>query len=158
MKTPEERLAWALDTCRLMKWRMTPVRRAMLAFLAGRRLPATLELIAGAGGVHGCCDATTVYRTLMMFKEAELVRLVGTAHRHSFFLLNTPGESGHFLICRHCGEIAELKLPPDLAERMSRISLGHGFAPTRQDHEIHGVCQKCQVRLQNKIVPAKLIA
>lgn len=156
MKTPEARLTWAFEQCDQMQWRMTPVRRAILAFLASRRLPATLEVIAAAEGVHGCCDATTVYRTLMMFKEAELVRLVGTAHKNSCFLLNTLDENGHFLICRHCGEIAELKLPPDLAERMSLISIGHGFVPTRQDHEIHGLCQKCQVLLQSKTTPSKL--
>jgi len=156
MKTREERLAWALETCRRMQWRMTPVRRAILSFLADRRTPGTLEVIAGAEGVHNCCDATTVYRTLMMFKEAELVRLVGTARKNSCFLLNLPGESGSFLICRSCGEIVELKLPPDLAERISLISIGHGFVPTRQDYEVHGLCQKCQTRLQNKVIPAKL--
>jgi len=137
---------------------MTPVRRAILSFLAAHRTPATLELIAHAGGVQGCCDVTTVYRTLMMFKEAELVRLVGTARKNSCFLLNMPDESGNFLICRSCGEIVELRLPPDLVERISLISTGHGFVSTRQDYEVHGLCQRCQALHQNKIPPSKLIS
>lgn len=156
MKTREERLAWALETCRRLQLRMTPVRQAILSHLAGHRTPDTLELIAQAEGVRGCCDVTTVYRTLMMFKEGELVRLVGTPRKNSHFVLNVPDEGGNFLICRSCGEIVELPLPPAILASISRISAEHGFAGAHQDHEVHSLCLRCQRDQHNKVFPSKL--
>ena len=87
MKTFKERSAWAISSCRKAGMRLTPAREAILSFLAQRRTPASLEMISQAEGVRGQCDATTVYRTLMLFKDAELVRVVGTPRKTSYFVL-----------------------------------------------------------------------
>ena len=93
----------------------------------------------------------------MMFKEAELVRLVSTPRKISCFVLNLPDEGGNFLICRSCGETVELNLPADLIAQISRISAGHGFALASLGHEVHGLCRRCQIHHQNKVIPAKLM-
>lgn len=157
MKTFKERHAWAILSCRKAQMRLTPVREAILSFLAQRRLPATLEMVLQAGGVRGKCDETTVYRTLMMFKEAELVRLVGTPRKASCFVLNVPGDSANFLICRRCGCITELSLPRPMSVKIGRIASARGFSPTQQDCEIHGLCAGCQAECKNQVVPSKLI-
>ena len=92
----------------------------------------------------------------MLFKEGELVRLISSPRKHSCFLLNVPDEGGNFLICRACGETVELPLPAGLVERISRLSARHGFAPTHQDHAVHGLCARCQAAQQNKFLPSKL--
>ncbi len=136
--------------------RLTPMRSAILRFLARRRAPATLDVISRADGVRGNCDATTVYRTLMMFKEAGLVRLVGTPRKVSYFVLNAPDERSHFLICRRCGCTTELPLSPALAAAIGRIAAARGFSPADQDCEVYGLCRSCQAARLKEAVPSKL--
>ena len=157
MNSVKKRGAWAITRCRKAQIRLTPVRQAILSFLAKRDAPATLEMISRADGVRGQCDATTVYRTLMMFKEAELVRLVCTPRKASYFVLNAPGDSAHFLICHHCGRVTELPLPDPLSAEIGRIASARGFSPTPADCEVHGLCANCQVRLKTQVVPSKLV-
>ena len=157
MKTFKERRAWATASCRKARMRLTPVRMAILSFLAQQRTPASLEMVSQADGVRGKCDSTTVYRTLMLFKEAELVRLVGTPRKASYFVLNAPGDSAHFLICHHCGCVTELPLPDPLSAEIGRIASARGFSPTPADCEVHGLCANCQVRLKTQVVPSKLV-
>jgi Fe2+ or Zn2+ uptake regulation protein len=157
MKTFKERRAWAMASCRKARMRLTSVRTAILSFLAQRRTPASLEIISLADGVRGQCDTTTVYRTLMMFKDAELIRLVGTPRKASYFVLNAPGDSAHFLICRGCGCVVELPLPDPLSAEIRRLASARGFSPSPSDCEVYGLCEKCQAERKTQIMPSKLI-
>lgn len=136
--------------------RLTLVRAAILSFLAHRRVPASLEMISLADGVRGRCVATTVYRTLMLFKEAELIRAVGTPHKAGYFVLNAPGDSSHFLICRGCGRVTELALPVPFSMEIGRLASAHGFSPAPADCEVHGFCQSCRAARKTQIMPSKL--
>jgi Fe2+ or Zn2+ uptake regulation protein len=146
MKTTEQRLVWALEVCRQMQLRMTTVRRAILVFLAQRRTPAGLEMIAQAEGVRGHCDTTTVYRTLMMFKEAGLVRSVGTPRKASYFVLNVPGESNHFLICQQCGQMAELPALQVLTALDKQVMEQKGYSAVYHELEVYGICPDCRAK------------
>jgi Fe2+ or Zn2+ uptake regulation protein len=146
LKTTEQRLAWALEVCRQVLLRMTPVRRAILAFLALHRTPTSLETIEQAEGVGGHCDVTTVYRTLMVFKEAELVRSIGTPRKVSYFVLNVPGESNHFLICQQCGQMAELPGLQVLAALDKQVMEQQGFAGVYHELEVYGICPACRAK------------
>ena len=136
--------------------RVTPVRREILNFLATSRVPVTLEMISQAAGVRGHCDVTTVYRTLMLFKEADIVRLVGSSRKESYFCLNVPGENNHFLICRECGRTVLLRLPVMTVKEIAAAATTSGFSPSKQDYEVHGVCNNCQHARQNEPLPSKL--
>ena len=157
MMNVEQRLLWATTSCRNAQMRLTPVRGAILSFLAQRRVPATLEMVTLAEGVRGQCDATTVYRTLMMFKEAEIIRLVGTLRKVSCFLLNAPGDVVHLLICQHCDCITELLLPDLVTVEIERLAAEQGFSPRPQDCEVYGLCASCQAALKTQVAPSKLI-
>lgn len=158
MKTIKERQTWAMSFCRKAGMRLTPVREAILCFLARRRTPASLEMVSQADGVKGKCDSTTVYRTLMMFKEAELVRLVPTPQKASYFVLNTPEDTAHFLICRQCGCAIELPLPDPVSAEIRRLASARGFSPAPQECEVHGLCANCQSARKTQIPPSKLIS
>ncbi len=156
MKTIKERELWATAFCRKAGMRLTPVRQAILAFLAQQRMPVSLEALSQAAGIRGHCDSSTVYRTLMLFQEAELVRLVPTPQKASYFVLNTPGDTAHFLVCRQCGRIAELPLPNTTSAQIGRLASRHGFSPAPQACEIHALCADCQIDRSRQITPSKL--
>ncbi len=106
----------------------------------------SLEALADAEGVRGRCNAATVYRALMLFKEVEVIRQVSLPNRASYFVLNVPGESSHYLICRTCGAVNELPACCGLAEMERHIAAHHGYKVMHHDLEFFGICPACQKR------------
>lgn len=146
MKSSGERLAWARGVCRTVHIRLTPIRDRILAVLAQQRIPMSLEAVAGAEGIRGGCNAATVYRALMLFKEVEVTRQVSLPNRISYFVLNVPGESSHYLICRACGTVKELPACCGFAEMERHIMEHHGYRVMHHDLEFFGICPACQKR------------
>ena len=56
--------------------RLTPVREKILALLATQRVPVSLNALMQTEELRGVCDATTAYRTLMLLREVEVLRLI----------------------------------------------------------------------------------
>ena len=158
MKTFQQRYQWAMQSCRKAGMRITPIREAILSFLAQHYLPANLEMVAEAEGVIGRCDSTTVFRTLTMFKQAEFVRTVHTPAKSRYFVLNIPGDNLNFLICRECGCVTELPLSSPMKAKIERIALARGFSATSQNCEVHGLCTNCQSTRKTQVPPSKLIS
>mgnify|MGYP005844333009 CR=1 FL=1 len=144
MNDPGQRLAWALAVCRKLHVRLTAGRSKILAVLAEHRVPVSLDTVMRAEGVTRVCDPTTVYRTLMLFREVELVRQVALPAKVRFFVLNVPGESIHFLICRRCGAITELS-PGTHCEGMEKaVAAAYGYAQLYHELQFFGICPVCQ--------------
>lgn len=155
MKTPDERLAWALEACRRMRMRLTPGREKILAFLATRRVPVSLNALMQAEEMRGVCDATTAYRTLMLLREVEVLRQVGLPDKVSFFVLNVPGENNHFLICRQCGTITELPAESHCEHMEHDVAATHGYAQLYHELQFFGLCPACQQQ-PARVISAKL--
>ena len=158
MKNSAERLQWALKMCEQSHMRMTSVRRAILELLAQQRTPVNLDSISQVQGVRDECDATTVYRTLMMFKDCGLVRCVGMLRKASHFVLNVPDDVSHFLICERCGAVIELEVPPSLVAAMGQLAIKHGFASHNPCMDLHSVCQACEEAARRSVPTVKVMA
>jgi len=85
---------------------------------------------------------STVYRSLKLFKELELIeehQFDGMRHYYE----NAPRSKHHHLVCLGCGRIFEFKCPS--AERLkSRISRDEGFKVTDAEVRLVGYCPECQ--------------
>jgi len=96
---------------------------------------------------------STVYRSLQLFKELELVE------EHQFdgmrrFYETTPRPKHHHLVCLGCGRIFEFKCPS--AEKLkSRISREEGFKVTGAEVRLAGYCPDCQQRLPGNMTNNK---
>ncbi len=157
MKDSANRMAWALNECRRLQMRLTPVREKVLAFLATQRVPVSLETVVNAEEMRGVCDATTAYRTLMLLREMEVLRQVGLPDKVSFFVLNVPGENNHFLICRHCGAMTELPAESHCEHMEHEVAAAHGYTQLYHELQFFGICPGCQKR-PRPVVSAKLPA
>jgi len=144
MKDSTKRLAWALQTCRQLQMRLTPVREKILGFLATKRVPVSLNTLMQAEELRGVCDATTAYRTLMLLREVEVIRQVSLPNKISYFVLNIPGESRHFLICRCCGAISELPALATIAAVEQEITATQGYGRLHHELVFFGICPACQ--------------
>jgi len=96
---------------------------------------------------------STVYRSLQLFKELELIE------EHQFdgirrYYETTPRSKHHHLVCLGCGRIFEFKCPS--AEKLkSRISREEGFKITDAEVRLVGYCPECQRRLSNNVTDTK---
>lgn len=92
---------------------------------------------------------STVYRSLQLFKELELIE------EHQFDGMRrcyetTPRSRHHHLVCLGCGRIFEFKCPS--AEKLkSRISREEGFKVTDAEVRLAGYCPDCQRRLSGNM-------
>ncbi len=158
MKSHEERLAWALNICEKSHLRMTPVRSSVLGFLAEQRIPASLDRIYEDKAVANQYDTTTVYRTLMVFKDAGVVRCAGPLRKTSHFVLAMPDEGSQFLVCERCGTVIEIELPPNTKTAIQRVAVEHGFAASGQCMELLGLCRRCDEQARKGIGTSKHVA
>jgi Fe2+ or Zn2+ uptake regulation protein len=96
---------------------------------------------------------STVYRSLQLFKELELVE------EHQFDGMHrccetTTRPKHHHLVCLGCGRIFEFQCPS--AERLkSRISREEGFKVTDTEVRLAGYCPDCQRRLPDNVINTK---
>ena len=144
MKNPEQRLAWALQVCLQAEMRLTPIREKILSFLAAQRVPVSLEAVTQANGIQGSCDAATAYRTLMLLRELEVIRQVSLPNKISYFVLNVPGESSHFLVCRCCGGVSELPATEAVAALEQAVATTQGYSRLYHELVFFGICPACQ--------------
>ncbi|MEO8132032.1 MAG: transcriptional repressor [Bryobacteraceae bacterium] len=156
MMTPVQRLAWALNFCGKVHLRITPAREKILACMARHRVPINLDAISEADEIGGCCDATTVYRTLMLFKEIGVARQVSVHHKIRYFVLNVPGETCAYLICQCCGAVNELPPLKSGLELTRHAGTAKGYAAVYHELQVYGVCPQCQKTRWNNVRAAKL--
>jgi len=96
---------------------------------------------------------STVYRSLQLFKELELVeehQFDGMRRRYE----TTPQSKHNHLVCLGCGRIFEFRCPS--AKRLkSRISREEGFKVTDAEVRLAGYCPDCQQRLSGNMTDTK---
>lgn len=124
-------------------FRMTPQRELILSALHDFEGLATAEEITQR--VHetsASIDVSTVYRTLELLEELELVACIdsGEAQRR-YELLGIHGPHLH-LVCQNCGQVIGADL--ELAQAFSaRLLAEFGFQPTLERLSIPGICPNC---------------
>lgn len=91
---------------------------------------------------------STVYRTLGLLKELELVRELHLDREHHRYEIER-GEEHQHLVCLGCGRVIEFKcahcvpIHQDLADR-------YGFQITGNRVELLGYCAECQARAEQQ--------
>lgn len=151
------RHSWALSQLRRFQVRITPVRQRVLECLSRRNIPVSLAEISHGSELANQFDDATVYRTLVLLVELEVVRQIPLQGRIAYFMLNMPGECFTFLICRSCGAITPVSHPPELALFEKEVQAVHGYANLVHELELHGICPNCQKANKESHKPTKLL-
>jgi Fe2+ or Zn2+ uptake regulation protein len=122
--------------------RVTPQRQLLLRII--QRSEAHLdadELYRQARQEDPRISLSTVYRTLNLLKELDMVEEVHFDEDHHHYEL--AAESHHHLVCTQCGRIVEFQSPA-VDALTSELEREHGFALERLQVEGLGRCQECQ--------------
>ncbi len=139
-----EALSTAENTCRQRgNRRLTPIRRRVLELVWASHEPVkAYDVLDILRDERGGGAPPTVYRALEFLQQEGLVHKIESLN--AYIGCGKPGhlDSGQFLICSDCGEVAELD-DPELVELISKKARQVGFSIAKQVVEIKGCCTQC---------------
>jgi Fur family peroxide stress response transcriptional regulator len=132
----------AIEALRSKGFKATPQRIAICRIaLNSRAHPSAQQVYNEVKKIHPTVSLATVYKTLEVLKELNLVQEInfstGQARFDSYM---TPHIN---LVCLKCGSIADLD-DTTLIEVIAKVKLSTKFNPTGQRVDIYGICQKCR--------------
>jgi len=85
---------------------------------------------------------STVYRTLNLLKELDLIEELHFDEEHHHYEIKGRGAEHYHLICLSCGEIIEFESP--LTDRIkAQAAQDHHFQVTGVHIDLKGYCQRC---------------
>lgn len=135
-----------LEKLRARGLRLTPQREMILSAMHELEGLATVEAIyEQIQAISAAVDISTVYRTLDLLQEFDIVACVDPGDgQHRYELLGVHGPHIH-LICRSCGKVkgVELREAQSLAEQLRS---SHGFSADLDHLSISGLCRACAER------------
>lgn len=123
--------------------RMTPQRVALLEIIqeADEHLDAE-EIHRRARERGERISLSTVYRTLGLLKELDLVDELHLWDEHHHYESKNPQGHCH-LLCRVCGDVTEIAC--EVAEQMKLLAAApHGFTLERSQTVFVGICRGCR--------------
>lgn len=124
--------------------RMTRPRKEVVAILKESKVPLTPQTIHQRAITRNCdIGLVSVYRTLDLLSELDLVRRVHGQDGCHGYVLASPGHH-HHLICHKCGKAVEFTGSGDLSDFITRIESNTGFAIDEHILQFYGLCQQCQ--------------
>ncbi len=142
------------ETLRQRGYRLTPQRHLILQILRDEQGHLTIEqLLERARQRYPSATLSTVYRTLDLLKELQLVREIhfpGEAVTYETFIERTH----HHLVCRQCGSILHL---------YEAVQQQSGFHNITMDIMSTGYCDACWSQQQNndvrkeEAIPASIV-
>lgn len=123
--------------------RVTRQRAAIREALeAQTRFLSAQELHAALGSGRARVGLATVYRTLQAMEARGEVDVIRSADGESLYRLCAADEHHHHLVCRDCGDTAELHSDA-LETWVDEAARAHGFSAVTHTAEIFGLCAEC---------------
>ena len=124
--------------------KITGPRQGILESLRRNRHPQTIKEIFAALPA-GDCDLVTVYRSMHLLEEMNMVKRFDFGDGVARFELvdGGLGEHHHHLVCTECSKIVELG--DCFAEELEKtVAKQNGFTSVTHKLEFFGVCPSCQ--------------
>jgi Fur family ferric uptake transcriptional regulator len=126
-------------------FRLTPQREMILSLLHDTDgLVTAEELYSRVHAISSSVDISTVYRTLDLLREFDLVSYVDAGEdQRQYEFVGLHGPHLH-LVCQVCGQVigAEREAARSLEET---LNAQYGFRPDLDHLTIPGICRACRV-------------
>lgn len=117
--------------------RVTPERELLLQIIERNAHLDATEIHRLAREVNPKIGLATVYRTLGLLEELDMIRASGFGEDHSHYEVR-HADHVH-MICTECGRITDAAYPTDLYEVIDR----EGFTVRESRLELLGLCAEC---------------
>ena len=132
------------QTVREQGYKLTPARRTLIGVIAGSSAHLTpAEIHARARRKDPGVSLVTTYRTLDMLSRLGFICEVYTEDRSRSYLIRSPLEHHHHLVCSGCGRVLDFT-GCDLSVLEEKLARETGFHIDRHLLEFSGKCNSCQ--------------
>ena len=132
-----------LERLREKGFRRTPQRDMVLSVMHGLDAFATAEEIyQQVQALSPAVDISTVYRTLDLLQEFQLVAAADAGEGQRRFKLEGVHEAHLHLICRRCGAVVGEDIGP-IEPLVAHARERHGFVIEPDHLSIAGLCRAC---------------
>lgn len=130
-----------LEALRNKGYRATPQRISVArTVLASREHPTVETIYNEVRRSHPTISLSTVYNTLHVLKELNMVQELGF---NDVGVRYDPNTMPHVnLVCKSCGEIYDLD-EPLLNDVLQQVERRTGFRITGQRIDVYGLCKRC---------------
>ena len=126
--------------------RLTALRRRVLELIWRSHKPAgAYDILDALGKEHTGAAPPTVYRALAFLTQNGFVHRIESQNAYVGCPKPDADHTGQFLICRDCGQAAELN-DKRIVALIAQSAEKNGFAADAPTIEIEGVCAACQKR------------
>lgn len=132
------------DLSRLLKtkgFRLTKPRKAIVEVLESYPRTA-LELHSEVTARGISVDLASVYRTLELLQQLEVVQVVDLGEGMKRFELVHDRDHHHHVSCTHCGSIEHISIQEE--SLLNTISVQSQYQIQNHTIEFFGLCPKCQ--------------
>ncbi len=85
----------------------------------------------------------TVYRTLNLLQQADLVEQHFFKDGRSLYEINPPDEHHDHLVCVTCAKVIEFE-DQAIEELQNKVAATHKFKLTAHRLDLYGICPRCQ--------------
>lgn len=136
----------AVENCESDGQKLTALRKRVLELVWSSHGPVkAYDILDAMRDEKKGAAPPTVYRALDFLLERGLVHKIESLN--AYVGCGSPGHTGtgQLLICRDCGEVAELD-DPEITRLLEKKSSNLGFTISSQVIEVEGLCTRCQVR------------
>jgi Fur family peroxide stress response transcriptional regulator len=133
--------ASTIEALRSKGYKATPQRIAICRIaLNSRAHPSALQVYDEVKKVHPTVSLATVYKTLEVLRDLELVQEINFSKGQARF--DSYMKPHINLICLKCGSITDLD-DVTVEEITRKVAASTRFKPTGQRMDVYGICQKC---------------
>lgn len=125
-------------------YRITPQREMVLAIMHKLEVPSTAEeIFSHVQDISNSVDISTVYRTMELLQEFNLVSIIDTGDRQAKYV-HVHDHTPHLhLVCKSCGKIQGIHLE-DIKSVAEQMETKLEFQIDWQDVSFQGFCKECQ--------------
>ena len=130
-------------------YKLTPQRRAVIHIITSSQDHLTpAAMFEKVRQNHPSIGLVTVYRTLKLLAELDLICELRTADNCPSYTAGTPQHHHHHLVCSGCGKVIDFASPRliehDVAKLEGKLSRESGFRIDEHLLEFTGLCELCQ--------------
>ncbi len=141
-----------IDALRRNGFKATPQRVAICIFALGsREHPSAQRIYREVKKLHPTVSLATVYKTLQVLRQLELVQKLIFSEGESRF--DSYMEPHLNVVCLQCGEVIDIK-DHSTREIIARAAAKTRYTVTEQRFDIYGICAKCKM---GRELPARRI-
>jgi Fur family ferric uptake transcriptional regulator len=133
------------DKLREHGYKLTRARRAVIQVLADAAKPLNITDLHERSQNHAAdIGLVTVYRTLEVMMQLELVRPVHLMENCHGYAVASPGHT-HHVVCSQCNNVVEIE-GCDLSTFLDEVQDQTGYRITGHWLELEGLCPDCSAR------------